>query len=66
MVLKANTAYYVIDSDPDTWAWNSGSDDCGFIELCGHPKESVNTYSWAGTWDTSFTPLYKKIDYKFQ
>ena len=57
VVLKANTVYYVIDSDPDTWSWNSGSDNCGFVELCGHSKGTANTYSWAGTWDTSFNKM---------
>ncbi|MBQ9412498.1 MAG: copper amine oxidase N-terminal domain-containing protein [Oscillospiraceae bacterium] len=33
--LKAGTRYYIVDSDPDTWSYNSKSDNTGFAEVRG-------------------------------
>ena len=38
-VLPAGT-YTVVDSDPDTWATNSESGDCGFCRVLGVPEAS--------------------------
>ena len=46
VVLKANTVYYVDDSSPSTWSWNSESQNCGFVELCGYASISQDPIVW--------------------
>ncbi len=43
VVLKADQRYYIVDSDTDTWSYNSGSDDAGFVEVRGTASTGSST-----------------------